>query len=129
MGNKILKIIVFLILTGCSGQKVYVWEKPETGIYQFARDHQYCMEYGDFFPWKLPTLPSLVGMPRRRELKARWEDHNGVWASYIPHEGADPVTVNYIQRSVTVSPLIYSRCMNNMGYTQNQQLNFTSHIK
>ena len=117
------------ILAGCSGQKVYVWERQETGVYQFAEDHQHCMKHADFVPWGVPTLPSLMGYPKPLKLRARWEDHNGVWASYVPHRGADPVTVNYRKRSNTVSPYIYQRCMRSIGYVENPYLVFSSQVK
>ncbi|MGD9638486.1 MAG: hypothetical protein AB7U85_05455 [Alphaproteobacteria bacterium] len=120
--------IALLILTGCSGQKVFVWEKAGTGVYQFGEDHQYCMRKADFFPWRVPKLKDLFEK-RRLELRARWEDSNGIWASYVPYEGADAVTVNYDKRSNMVSSTMYKSCMKKKGYVQNKSVNYTSNIK
>ena len=129
MNFKVLRVLIAVtMLSGCFGQKVFFWEKPSTGVYQFAEDHNYCMRYGDYFPWDVPSLTEIFGT-KKLNLKARWTDYNGIWASYLPYEGAEPLTVNYHKRQLTVSSRFYKKCMENKGYTQNRNINVTTHIK
>ena len=103
-------------ITGGSGQVVYHWERTHTGVEKFARDHGECMLAAkaiQFFPdyraWFYTEETKL-------NTKADWNSDRGIWATYIPYPGAQPLIVNSRHDDSDVSPQKYSACMKQKGY-------------
>ena len=120
--KKIL-FLMLLFLSGCyfvqederEGQKVFYWERPNTGVTWFAKDHKECMQKADWWPFEWRGLPW-----EPEELKLRFDNNseNGVWAQFIPHPGAMPVHVNYAVGDWSVDYDDYQQCMEKRHYTQ-----------
>ncbi len=116
-------LIVCYLLCSCAylgkgnGQLVYHWEKPYTGVEKFSRDHSECMTKAkaikiipDFHSWFYSEETKL-------DTRADWKSDKGIWASYVPYPGAQPLVVNYRHDDSDISPSKYSRCMINKGYS------------
>ena len=115
---------IFSILTACAsgdGQIVYHWERYNTGIEKFARDHNQCMREAESFSMmpRLKTLWHSMFYTEEHKLAVRadWESEKGIWATYVPYPGAQPLIVNYLRDDSNVSPKDYSKCMYKKGYT------------
>lgn len=119
--NKVL-IFVLFFLCSCSyfgggrGQLVYHWERNNTGVAKFARDHSECMKEAkaikilpDFRSWFYTEETKL-------NTKADWNSTSGIWASYIPYTGAQPLIVNSSVDDKDVNPQEYVACMKKKGY-------------
>ena len=72
-GNMLKRASLFLIscfLCGCqammdnNGQKIFYWERPNTGVVWFAKDHRECMQEADIFPFEWPHIPLVSEMPK-----------------------------------------------------------------
>ncbi len=119
-----MKKIIFLclVLGGCvhaeEGQKTFYWERPNTGVAWFAKDHNECMLEADKFPFEWPGWPWYWGKPKPLNLRFDNNSENGVWAQFIPYPGAQPVYVNYVPNDWSVSYNDYQDCMENRHYTQ-----------
>ena len=50
-------------------------------------------------------------------IRADWDADKGIWATYIPYPGAQPLIVNYLRDDADVDPGDYSDCMKSKGYT------------
>lgn len=122
MKKKMLAFLGFLvILAGCSsGQSIFYWEKPNTGAVWFAKEHNECLADADWWPWTFPAWPP--GTQEVPELRFDNEADNGIWANFIPYEGAQPVFVNSLANDSTMSASSYRRCMEKKGYTQRQPM-------
>ena len=105
------------------GQKLFYWERPNTGVAWFAKDHRECMLEADTWPFEWPGFPW-----EPEELKLRFDNdsENGVWAQFIPYPGAMPVHVNYAHADWSVDYDDYQRCMERRHYTQRKpaQVNY-----
>ena len=58
---------------------------------QFIYDHKKCIEAADVIPDWPDWL--TIGDTRKLNTRADWAGR-GVWASYVPYDGAEPVLVN-----------------------------------
>ena len=123
--KKILLITSILLnLTSCTflskgqGQVIYHWEKYNTGVQKFSRDHSECMRKAEDFKF-LPSIKNwLHSEEARYDVRADWHAEKGIWASYIPYDGAQPIMVNSIRNDEDSSPRKYRNCMEKRGYTQ-----------
>ncbi len=116
-------IVLFcLALCSCSyfvggyGQVVYHWERDNTGVQKFASDHGECLLEAkaiQFFPdyrsWFYTEETKL-------NTRADWNSDRGIWATYVPYPGAQPLIVNSRYDDEDISPWEYNRCMKNKGY-------------
>ena len=124
---------IYCILGGChldaqEGQKVFYWERPNTGVVWFAKDHRECMQEADLFPFEWPSIPLFSDKPK--ELKLRFDNNapTGVWAQFVPYPGAHPLYVNWADDDWSVDYDSYEACMKERHYherfpaTQNRQV-------
>ncbi|MBO7483718.1 MAG: hypothetical protein J6T55_01170 [Alphaproteobacteria bacterium] len=128
---KKIALISLFLLGGCyfvqgddrQGQKLFYWERPNTGVAWFAKDHRECMLEADKWPFEWPGWPG-----RPEELKLRFDNNseNGIWAQFIPYPGAMPVHVNYVSGDWSVDYDDYQKCMERRHYTQRKpaQVNY-----
>ncbi|MBE6452347.1 MAG: hypothetical protein E7012_02520 [Alphaproteobacteria bacterium] len=98
------------------GQVVFHWERPNTGVEKFSRDHAACLiEAKD-----IQFIPDFHGWFYTEEVKldtrADWKSDKGIWASYIPYAGAQPLIVNSRHDDQDIDPAEYRDCMENLGY-------------
>lgn len=128
--SKLAFITLLVAFTsGCSavsGPVVYNWRAENVGMAQFVEDHDACMESSDL----LPDWPDwLTFGTKKLNTRADW-DGRGIWASYVPYVGAEPVLVNSNQKDFATSTTAYSGCMRVRGYrTRRLNLHEASHIK
>ncbi|MBE6450432.1 MAG: hypothetical protein E7016_00520 [Alphaproteobacteria bacterium] len=123
--KKIFLISTFLFsLASCTylsegkGQVIYHWERTNTGAQKFSRDHSECMRIAEDFKF-LPNIKNwLYSEEARYDIRADWHAEKGIWASYIPYEGAQPILVNSIRDDAGSSPRKYRNCMEKRGYNQ-----------
>ena len=107
------------LLNACDGgQAIFYWEKPDTGPVWFAKEHNECLKEADYWPWRWPTWP--LDTERVPELRLDNDSDKGIWANFVPYDGAQPVYVNSLQNDGTMSPSTYKRCMLNKGYIERQ---------
>ena len=115
-------LCMFLLLSGCSwvdeGQKTFYWQRPNTGVGWFAKDHNECMKEADWFPFRWPGWPWDWGEPQQLNLRFDNDSGNGIWAQFIPYPGAQPVHVNYVYGDWSVDYDDYQDCMEKRHYTQ-----------
>ena len=108
----------YTFLTKGEGQVIFHWEKYNTGIQKFSRDHSECMRQAEDFKF-LPNIKNwFYSEEARYDVRADWHSEKGIWASYIPYEGAQPVMVNSIRDDKDSSPRKYKNCMEKRGYNQ-----------
>lgn len=127
--RKLFNIILLAsTLTGCGyflegdgkGQIIYHWERPQTGIEKFSRDHSECMRIAegihmpDFRTWFFSEETKL-------DLRANWHDEKGIWASYVAYPGAQPVLVRSLRDNSGSNPRKYRLCMEDRGYAHRQE--------
>lgn len=112
---------VFL-LASCSflakghGQVIFHWERTKTGVQKFSRDHSECMREAEDFKF-LPNFKSwFYSEEARYDIRADWHSEKGIWASYVPYEGAQPIVVNSIRDDTDSNPKKYRLCMEKRGY-------------
>ncbi len=98
------------------GQIIYHWGRQGTGIQKFSQDHSECMRYAEptkFFPdfssWFYSEAAKL-------NIRADWHSGKGIWATYVPYPGAQPLIVNSLRNDEEVSPKVYRNCMEARGY-------------
>ena len=115
-------LCLFLLLSGCvfvdEGQKTFYWQRPNTGINWFVKDHNECMKEADWFPFRWPGWPWDWGEQAPLNLRFDNDSGNGVWAQFIPYPGAQPVYVNYVSGDWSVDYGDYQDCMEDRHYTQ-----------
>lgn len=124
MKKILLSFAAFTLLSACAsgdGAVVYHWERYNTGIEKFARDHNYCMREAESFSM-LPRMQTLwhsmfYTEEKKLDIRADWDSDKGIWATYIPYPGAQPLIVNYLRDDADVDPGDYSKCMKKKGYT------------
>ncbi len=63
-------------------------------------------------------LPLLVFYTEETKLDTRadWKSSKGIWASYVPYPGAQPLIVNSRYDDDDISPKNYRKCMQSKGY-------------
>lgn len=114
---------ILMLLGGCqwmvggSGQKMFYWERPNTGVVWFAKDHRECLLEADMFPFE---WPDFWGENKYRPLNLRFDNNSpsGVWAQFVPYPGAHPVYVNSAQDDWAVSYDDYEECMKARHYSE-----------
>ncbi|MDO4183661.1 MAG: hypothetical protein Q4D11_00245 [Rhodospirillales bacterium] len=106
-----------------NGQEVYHWHRPHTGIQKFSTDHSYCMEKAKtfkIFPATKKFFHNIFYTEEKRlDTRADWNGKSGIWASFIPYPGAQPLTVNVPtqEEDDDITPRKYVDCMLERGYT------------
>lgn len=124
MKRNLFLLAIFTLITACAsgdGQLVYHWERYNTGVEKFARDHNQCMREAEAFSM-MPRLKTLwhsmfYTEEKKLAIRADWNADKGIWATYIPYPGAQPLIVNYLRDDSNVDPSDYSKCMHKRGYT------------
>lgn len=128
MNNKFFYILTScLVLSSCSmlsekgqGQIIYHWEKENTGIQKFSRDHSECMKIAE--DWRfVPNFKSWFHSEEAKlDIRANWHSEKGIWASYVAYPGSQPVVVNSLWRNEQINPRKYRLCMEDRGYWHRQ---------
>ena len=117
--------LLCLTLTGCAipedGQKTFYWQRPNTGVAWFAKDHKECMAEADQFPFEWPGMPWEWGDQQPLNLRFDNNSDKGIWAQFIPYPGAKPVYVNYASGDWSVDYDDYQKCMEDRHYFQRQR--------
>ena len=131
------KIVIMMMLglgllglsaCGGEGQKVFYWERPNTGAIWFVRDHNYCLKQADYWPFRWPGMPWTWGREPDLEIRFDNEADSGICAQFRPKPGAQPVYVNSVEGDWSMSYDEYEECMEARDYvqrkppTQNRQL-------
>ena len=122
--KKIYLMIAFLLtVSSCTffsrgtGQIIFHWEKQKTGIQKFSRDHSECMRQAEDFKF-IPSIKNwFISEEARYDIRADWHSEKGIWASYVPYEGAQPLLVNSIREDKNSDPKKYRICMEKKGYS------------
>lgn len=122
--KKILySLTALLLISACSsgkGQMVYHWERYNTGVEKFARDHNICMREAEAFSMmpRIRTLWHSIFYSEKQKVATRadWDAEKGIWATYIPYPGAQPIIINYLRDDSEVDADDYSECMHKKGY-------------
>ncbi len=121
-GGLILSCLTAALLMGCGGigdgQKMFYWERANTGAVWFARDHNECLAAADWWPYEWPGLPWGWGTPRELELRFDNDSKHGIWAQFRPFPGAQPVHVNSVSADWSMSYDDYEYCMEQRNYMQ-----------
>ncbi len=99
-----------------SGQVVYHWEKPHTGVEKFSRDHAECLMAAKEFKLMPDFRTWFYTEETKLDTRADWKSSKGIWASYIPYPGAQPLIVNSRYDDEDISPTNYAKCMRSKGY-------------
>ncbi len=98
------------------GQVMYHWERENTGIEKFARDHSECMRMAEDFRL-IPNVKTwFYSEEVKLDIRADWHSEKGIWASYVAYPGAQPVMVNSLRDDSDSSPKKYRLCMERRGY-------------
>lgn len=120
--KKIISATFLLTLCSCtylskgSGQVVYHWEKPYTGVQKFSVDHADCLVKAKEFTF-IPDFRSWFYTEETKlDTRADWKSSKGIWASYIPYAGAQPLIVNSRYNDEDINPKDYRVCMESKGY-------------
>ena len=98
------------------GQVVYHWERPRTGVIKFSRDHSECLRAAE--SWTLaPDFNSwFYSEEAKLDIRADWHAERGIWATYVPYPGAQPLIVNSLRDDENIQPKAYRECMEGRGY-------------
>lgn len=115
-------LCLLFLLSGCAmieeGQKTFYWQRPNTGVAWFAKDHNECMHESDWFPFKMPRWWWTYGRNYKLNLRFDNESSSGIWAQFVPYPGAQPVYVNYASDDWSVDYDDYQQCMEARNYSQ-----------
>ena len=98
------------------GQVIYHWERENTGVQKFARDHSECMRQAEDFKLLPDVRTWFFSEEVKMNIRADWHSEKGIWASYVPYPGARPVMVNSLRNDSDSSPRKYRLCMEDRGY-------------
>ena len=118
------KVIFFICIFLCScsylstgkGQLVYHWERNNTGVEKFSRDHSDCIKEAKAIKI-IPNFRSwFYSEEKKLNTKADWNSTSGIWASYIPYDGAQPLIVNSPVDDTDADSRKYVTCMKMKGY-------------
>lgn len=127
-----IALCAFLALTALAacgkGQKVFYWERPNTGAVWFARDHGQCLAEADYWPFEWPGLPWFWGTPPELDLRFQNEAKHGIWAQFRPFPGAQPVNVNSVKGDWSMSYADYESCMEARDYIQRKPAIITNQV-
>ncbi|MBR2137652.1 MAG: hypothetical protein IJ852_06855 [Alphaproteobacteria bacterium] len=114
----------FSLLSACSssgkGQVIYHWERENTGVAKFSRDHSECLKEAEsWLQW--PNIANwFYSEEYRYDIHVDWHKEKGIWSSYVPHRGAQPLLVNSIRDNSRSDPRTYRLCMEKKGYWHRQ---------
>ncbi len=115
----ILAVFAVVTLGACSkgkGQVIYNWEKENTGVAKFSRDHSECLREAEGW-FYIPDFSNwFYSEEYRYDIHVDWHKEKGIWASYVPYRGASPLLVNSIRDSERSDPKTYRLCMEKKGY-------------
>jgi len=121
--KKISILATVFLLCSCTmflkgrGQVIFHWEKAHTGVEKFSRDHSECMREAEDFKL-IPNIKNwFYSEEKRIDIRADWHSEKGIWASYVPYPGAQPLLVNSVRDDTNSSPRKYRICMEKRGYT------------
>ena len=119
--KKILLLISIAFLSSCTffskgkGQVIFHWERVNTGVEKFSRDHSECMREAEDFKL-IPNIKNwFYSEEKRIDIRADWHSEKGIWASYVPYWGAQPLLVNSVRDDKDSSPKKYRICMEKRG--------------
>ncbi|MCQ2740961.1 MAG: hypothetical protein MJ210_02455 [Alphaproteobacteria bacterium] len=102
--------------TGGAGQVVYHWERTHTGIEKFSKDHAQCLSDAKAINF-IPDISSWFYTEETKlNTKADWTSDRGVWATYVPYPGAQPLIINSRYDDSDINPIKYRDCMKKKGY-------------
>lgn len=110
--------LMTLSACGGGGQKVFYWERPNTGAVWFVRDHNYCLNEADYWPFRWPGMPWGWGKEPDLELRFDNDSDSGIWAQFQPMPGAQPLYVNSVAGDWSMSYDDYESCMEARDYVQ-----------
>ena len=122
MRKKLLFIASYLFLCSCTmlslgrGQIVFHWEKTNTGVEKFSRDHADCLIVAKEFTFMPDFRSWFYSEETKLNTRADWRSDKGIWASYIPYPGAQPLIVNSRYDDSDIDPADYRNCMIKKGY-------------
>ncbi len=112
-------ILMIGITGGCSrgkGQIIYNWSREKTGVAKFSRDHSECLKEAEGWLY-IPDIGNwFYSEEFRYDIRVDWHKKKGIWASYVPYRGADPILVNSIRDNSRSDPKTYRLCMEKKGY-------------
>ncbi len=123
MKKLITTLFMTSLVSGCTlfseggqGQVVYHWERSYTGVEKFSRDHSECLrEAEDLKFW--PDVSSwFYSEEAKNNIIVDWHSTRGVWATYVPYRGAQPLIINSLRADEDISPKEYRQCMEDRGY-------------
>ena len=124
MKKTIFSLTVLFLLYDCfcgKGQLVYHCARQNTGIEKFVRDHNNCMREAEAFSLmpRMRTMWHSMFYTEEQKVATRadWNADEGIWATYVPYPGAQPLIINYLRDDANVDPSDYSKCMYKKGYT------------
>lgn len=103
-------------LSGGSGQVIYHWERTNTGVEKFAADHAECLQAAKAIQYFPNYRAWFYTEETKLNTKADWNSDRGIWASYIPYPGAQPLILNSRIEDDDISPQKYTACMKKKGY-------------
>ena len=66
------------------GQVIYHWERENTGVQKFARDHSECMRQAEDFKLLPDVRTWFFSEEVKMNIRADWHSEKGIWASYVP---------------------------------------------
>lgn len=122
MNKKATAIFSLLLISACTslqegdGQVIYHWERENTGIQKFSRDHSECMRQAEDFKILPDVRTWFFSEEVKMNIRADWYSEKGIWASYVPYPGAMPVMVNSLRNDSDSSPRKYRLCMEDRSY-------------
>ncbi len=122
MQKNICFFLLAAVLSSCtylskgSGQVVYHWEKVNVGVQKFASDHAECLLSAKEFKLMPDFRTWFYSEETKLNTRADWKSSKGIWATYVPYEGAQPLIVNSRYDDDDISPANYSKCMKSKGY-------------
>lgn len=98
------------------GQVIYHWERKNTGVQKFVRDHSECLREAE--GWNLvPDFKSFFYSEEAKlDIRADWHADRGIWATYVPYWNAQPLIVNSLRDDSNITPRTYRICMEDRGY-------------
>ena len=102
------------------GQAVFHWQKANTGVEKFSRDHIYCLRQAEPFSI-INTLTEFYqnmfySEEKKLDIRADWKSETGIWATYVPYPGAQPLIVNSVRDDTENDVDVYVACMKSRGY-------------
>ena len=118
-------LIPLLLLGACKsfydddaqGQVVYHWERHRTGVIKFSKDHSECLRQAENWSWAPDVNSWFYSEEAKLDIRADWHAERGIWATYVPYPGAQPLIVNSLRDDEDIKPQEYRECMEDRGYT------------